>query len=84
MRYTLKHKVQCANCGKAGYAIIEKKTGEILNNWRYWGRIHNPQRDKYFWKWNNGKMDERVLNSEYDPKAKKYLGEYWEHTKCPE
>lgn len=83
------HKVQCANCGDFGYAEISKKTGKILSkNWWYWGKLHNPARDKYYYRLIDSEAgfsienSKREQNPDYNPKARRYLGEYWEDRKC--
>jgi endogenous inhibitor of DNA gyrase (YacG/DUF329 family) len=35
----LKHKVQCAICGKTAIIEIDDKTREIKSEWGYWGKI---------------------------------------------
>jgi hypothetical protein len=80
----------CAACGDTAIVEIEKKTGKILDpNWWYWGKIHNPDRDKYLY--TVADRDDpsvtldnprKELNPSYNPKAPKYLGEYWECKAC--
>ena len=90
MKPTFAHKVSCAVCGKTGTVEIDKKTGKILgDDWWYWGKIHNPDRDKYFYVIADAKdptisLDhpKRTPNPKYNPEAKRYLGEYWEDRLC--
>ena len=89
-RKVLRHKVMCAVCGDKAIVLIDKETGKILDkDWWYWGKIHNPNRDKYFFAVADRddptvSLDNprKELNPDYNPKAPKYLMEYWEDRKC--
>lgn len=95
-KYRIK-KVQCLVCGKKGVVKIDKKTGKILSNdfW-YFGKINimSMKTSKYFYEVLFDKNDKilrdksgftkekKILNKDYNPKAKPKYIEYWECKKC--
>jgi hypothetical protein len=38
----LKHKVQCAICGRTATVEIDDETKEIKSEWGYWGKLKLP------------------------------------------
>lgn len=84
----MKHKVQCANCGKTDRIVVEHGK-KIKSKWAYFGKmtLNVCAVSKYFYRVKKGHKFgdreplERFPNKCYDPEAKPVKAEYWE---CPE
>ncbi len=85
----MKHKISCLVCGKEGIVEIDNETHRIIGrDWHYYGRInanYSSKTDRYLYKvisWKPDFVTEKVLNPNYDSRAKPKMAEYWECEKC--
>jgi len=83
----MEHRVSCVVCGKKDIVKIDDKTFKIFGNWYYYGKINvnSTQTDKYVHRvisWKPRFVTKKIVNSEYNKKAKPKLIEYWECEKC--